>query len=123
MVSGHLNNHKPGSVFPCKLSEHMITVHDKVLDKKYLKFMAIDSIEDCSPPTNVDNIDEWRIIELEKLEEHYRTMLCTYIPHGLNVKGESSYKRWAHKRPIRTAVPMPRGSTNRVLFRALLMGV
>ena len=55
---------------------------------------AIDSIENMDPPEDCVNITKWRENKLEQLEEYYRTLLCTYSPHGMNVRGQNNYKKW-----------------------------
>ena len=72
--------------------------------------MAIDSIEDMKPPSGILDKNKWMTDNLEELEEHYRTILHSYVPHGLNVKGESNYKKWGKKSkdsaPVSSQVPL-----------------
>ena len=78
----------------------MISDYANILTKgdeasvELLQGVELDSIEDSTAPPHITDSNECRVMELEKLKEHYRTLLFTYVPHGLNVKGESSYKRW-----------------------------
>ena len=72
----------------------MISVHNGNITQKSWKIQIIDSIEDLQPPENCTDIKTWRYEKLEQLEEYYRTLLCSYVPHGLNVRGESKYNKW-----------------------------
>ena len=40
----HANNHKIGSKFQCKLTEHLVLEHGGFVEPEFLKFMAIDTI-------------------------------------------------------------------------------
>ena len=82
----HANNHRIGSKFQCKLTEHLILEHGGFVEPEFLKFMAIDTIENMPIPNNVTNVEQWRIGKLEELEEEYRTKLCSYRPLGLQCK-------------------------------------
>ena len=88
----------------------MISVHHGNFDKNHLRVMAIDSIEDMKPPSGILDKNKWMTDNLEELEEHYRTILHSYVPHGLNVKGESNYKKWGKKSkdsaPVSSQVPL-----------------
>ena len=70
-----------------------------VLDQNKLKVTAIDSIENMDPPEDCVNIAKWRENKLEQLEEYYKTLLCTYSPHGMNVRGQGNYKKWTVPQP------------------------
>ena len=60
----------------------------------FLKIQLIDTIENIDPPEDCTDIKAWTNEKLEQLEEYYRTLLCSYVPHGLNVRGESKYSKW-----------------------------
>ena len=96
MKKRHSNHksHIKNKYSSCKLTEHMISVHNGNITQKSWKIQIIDSIEDLQPPQNCTDIKTWRYEKLEQLEEYYRTLLCSYVPHGLNVRGESKYKKW-----------------------------
>ena len=96
MRKRHANHksHINSAYSSCKLTEHMISVHHGNFDNSNLKVMVIDTIENLEPQTDTHNITKWRTDTIEQLEEHYRTTFNSYVPHGLNVKGESNYKKW-----------------------------
>ena len=58
--------------------------------------MLIDGIKEGEIPKDLSKNDKmlWIFNKLEELEEKWRLRLHTYIPHGLNKKGESNFKKW-----------------------------
>ena len=91
----------------CKLTEHMISVHNGNIDKNSWKIQLIDTIENIDPPDDCTDIKAWISEKLEQLEEYYRTLLCSYVPHGLNVRGESKYNKW-QKLSTKNSSSLPR---------------
>ena len=80
--------------------------------------MLIDTLPDLScitPGMNKQEIMLAICTELEKLEEIWRTKLHAYTPYGLNVAGESSFRRWILPKFTRAAAEAEEGSESNTL--------
>ena len=109
----HSNNHKEGENYNCGLSEFLIKEYGGWVDNSLLQFMIIDSVEEDEVPENLGEKEKslWIYKKLEGKEEIWRNRLHTYIPIGLNKRGENNFRKLVLpkiNKMIETTQPLPK---------------
>lgn len=91
-----VNTHVEGKEYNCGLTEFLVTGFGHWLDPSMIRYMIIDCVVLDLMPKNVSTNEQkiWIMKEMEKLEEIWHTRLSTYKPFGLNVRGQSNFRRW-----------------------------